>query len=1259
MAATHPSSEDSPTDRSSARPQDTLSVNSVLAICDTQQQSITDLQKELQEEQTRRFQAETKILDQLSSLHTLTQGLRSRVALLDIGGSDTASDNVTLNRDSNVVIGTDPDFENVQGGISKETQSSAAPTNISTSPEAQSTHSVPESATTVKKNIHAEVKPNVIGPNSPKNNLSHADQLEDAHGTAKSNAEYTDQPTDFGPSSLTNIFNRSSTITRSRKSSESQSPGPGSVDTPDTDFSNLSDDDSSISSDTDTESDLESYKQNLTEEESAHDPQGEETTVDVSTLSQFVPAKKSVRWSPAEDDILRAILERLLKKKTTNKEAAFEQAVSLMKAQGYPRTSHAIALRWYQKLVKNQSSKPESHPKVSEEDTTGTRKPDIIKAHTSDESAAPLRTKRKSANHHQENDQSLQSTALVAEDEAPESSSAAKAPYRSDRSSESLLSVRLGSGRQTTNTTRSAALALQNDGGRYFAWDKTWTGASNDVIDIAWSPDSTKYVAGSCTVDDPSYNRPNNLLLGDLASNQLRNLPGHRLSNAQSAAQSTFLDPWVYSTVSSVAWSGDWIYTAGFDCTVKVWDPNNVANSVYTLPHDSRVEVMAVANSPLNLLATGTDSGDYSLRLYHDAAVGGHGSRIPLPSVRGKACFTYSPTCMKFGNVPTYANHLLVGFGSNSILEDGSPSPRGFLGLWRCDEARVTQIPLNPAGQQVFDVAWSEQSNMFISGNTIGRRRSGIGGSLVRVYDGGRSDNVLEAYCPALDMSEVSICPFDERVLSAACTDGNTYVWDTRNLDTPLHVLSHGRNVSEHDTELTDTGVRVLQWGRHRSELFTGSSDGVLNQWDIFQATTNTLTKEVVSTGNELMCGKLSPDKNSFFLGDASGSLQILSRSPTLSKEHPEDIDFVYAGRTPTSTSSEQTDTNTEGWGGREAAQELLETGQIALYPGSIVGQGPNYSGPYAAWARAPASPDEDLKDVPLLPKYRFIQTEAVKQGVKRKHSEIDGTRQSKIVSFKVKKRAIDSVANRGSWEKYVSENPYGKFAVKPASGEPSAVELLQHTMKETRQLHPRSPGAARAGRSSSGSSQRIRRLPPRLAAWMAAQKPQMATRPRRSTMCSASWSASSGARARPSAWHRGSSCTPALYPLAAARHPCSAAGWGPGPSRPMLASDTALGTSGWHPTPPSDQLRHGSSTPRCPMAASAGGRAQSRGCASARHRQAPQRRSPWDAHSWAGCLHRLPARRSARPALEGRPHACKLCGTCWPQCCLIRACAV
>lgn len=52
--------------------------------------------------------------------------------------------------------------------------------------------------------------------------------------------------------------------------------------------------------------------------------------------------------------------------------------------------------------------------------------------------------------------------------------------------------------------------------------------------------------------------------------------------------------------------------------------------------------------------------------------------------------------------------------------------------------------------------------------------------------------------CPAMDVNELTIMPnsFLDSYVTASCTDGKTYVYDTAQGDRAIHILKHGGRMS-------------------------------------------------------------------------------------------------------------------------------------------------------------------------------------------------------------------------------------------------------------------------------------------------------------------------------------------------------------------------------------------------------------------------------------------------------------------------------
>jgi len=114
--------------------------------------------------------------------------------------------------------------------------------------------------------------------------------------------------------------------------------------------------------------------------------------------------------------------------------------------------------------------------------------------------------------------------------------------------------------------------------------------------------------------------------------------------------------------------------------------------------------------------------------------------------------------------------------------------------------------------------------------------------------------------------------------VTAGCTDGNVYVWDTAQGDRPIHVLSHGKSVEELGAgrEGEDTGVRFTGWGTTLDRFYTGSSDGVVKVWNV-RSLGNPLVRNLMEVPAPVSNGMFSPDKTKLLIGDASGKIFLLS----------------------------------------------------------------------------------------------------------------------------------------------------------------------------------------------------------------------------------------------------------------------------------------------------------------------------------------------------------------------------------------------
>ncbi|PWY86331.1 WD repeat protein [Aspergillus sclerotioniger CBS 115572] len=525
--------------------------------------------------------------------------------------------------------------------------------------------------------------------------------------------------------------------------------------------------------------------------------------------------------------------------------------------------------------------------------------------------------------------------------------------------------------------TRQLCSTINED----FKLAKTWKGASNDVIVLAWAPDGTQFAAGAtaqCDEHNLEYNRNNNLVVGDVVNNRLTELPDHWVSrpSGRAATSRTVYDDRLWMSVTSIEWWDDALFTASYDNTVKMWNTSNQNASCFrTLRHDSKVEVMARSNFEGNLLATGTRS--IGLWRLADSI---H-SLLELPRGRSRKDRELVPTSLAWGAIKATGNILLAGMCER---DDGMPQT-GLLAGWHIGEASTTPMQFSPNSQNMFDIKWHPTLPIFAAATSVGHgpvnKNSKETRSFVRLYQPLSSRTcTMEFECPALDINEVNICPRNPNYVTASCTDGVTYVWDHRRPDHIIHKLRHGEPLNQVDEtisrEQADVGVRIALWGDRIDEFYTGASDGVLKKWDILRAPENVLVQDTAKFEEEIMCGAFSKDRSNLLIGDSAGGIHLLSPGPFSSTEGLS-MDFKPA-------SQPQMRLHRDGYGsgpesGIRTGAELLSSGKLVRHPIYGVGQGPCYDGPFAAWARPEDTPPYQIARTRLKDEVQLRQLHGVR----------------------------------------------------------------------------------------------------------------------------------------------------------------------------------------------------------------------------------------------------------------------------------------
>lgn len=505
-----------------------------------------------------------------------------------------------------------------------------------------------------------------------------------------------------------------------------------------------------------------------------------------------------------------------------------------------------------------------------------------------------------------------------------------------------------------------------------------WKGASGDIVAAAWGPDSTTYAVGAAAHTNPEdlqYNRPCNLLLGDLTTNTLTELPEHRVDrpkpqtilNTYNARQAVYdaCDPMVYETISSIAFCPitSRMYTASHDSTVKIWDTSvKQDRCLSTLYHDAKVTSIEVSAQRPGLFATASEVIENSIRIYYAGGLETNPNHVEFSSSRAKLRpdWHIHPECLRWGSTASTSHMLLAGFRQN---DSDDLAQEGQLCLWNANTSQLEKV--SPSSQSVLAAAWHPIYPFFATGGSPGGTLTNrfTTKTVVRTWDLRKPNGLTMEYeCSAFDMQDITFHPINSHIVTAGCTDGTSFVWDYRWPDRPLHRLRHGRPIVDWDhtrgrREEVDTGVMMSLWGLEGSLFYTGSSDGMIKAWDIRRHPNDVLIRNVAQFGAGIQSGAFSPDGTNLLVGDADGGVHVLSSAPCgprpdedgskdISPELPITLVRAPTGSGMAVASGDDDNVGTEG---REAGIKLIETGQLKYDSIFGVSTGPWYNGPYAS----------------------------------------------------------------------------------------------------------------------------------------------------------------------------------------------------------------------------------------------------------------------------------------------------------------------
>lgn len=553
-----------------------------------------------------------------------------------------------------------------------------------------------------------------------------------------------------------------------------------------------------------------------------------------------------------------------------------------------------------------------------------------------------------------------------------------------------------------------------------------FTNCAGDIATISWVLDGN-FICGTTAHSDShnqQYNKPGNLLLCSTKLGELRAFADHRITRPlvekgenSTEAMRQSQDPWLYSSVVSsdydVAYNR--AYTASFDKTVKVWQIDNNGKRLACLAtwlHQGNVNFVAAAKDGSGWVASAADVPYDAVRIYtvdsnnvQDSPYQAISCTRTDAEASGK--WAYYPATMQWGQVYGAQHLLAVGYSPRSFTNDDQDIPEdklnsGEIMLW--DAAQCRRVPvLTASTANVFEIAWHPKLARFIAATSpCGLSVEHGVRTQIHVFqrDLGRHDGAYHEYqilnCYASDINELTFMPNSpiHAYVTAACTDGNVYVWDTAQGDTPIHILKHGHPLDEyyHDREREDTGAKFTAWGTSLDRLYTGASDGVVKVWNV-RNLRKPHVRDLLEAPGPISCGAFSPDHSKLAVGDATGRVFIFSLDkrdeleahfttlPGLDRKIRRPIPFTPHPEPPSPEDCDLYDMDGENCElhiADQAHQTYIDTQQLVLDPNPIIGavQGPEYAstGLYCREAHLDHNPAG-----PLLTAYERNQLESIR----------------------------------------------------------------------------------------------------------------------------------------------------------------------------------------------------------------------------------------------------------------------------------------
>ncbi|KAL7799856.1 quinon protein alcohol dehydrogenase-like superfamily [Trichoderma ceciliae] len=519
-----------------------------------------------------------------------------------------------------------------------------------------------------------------------------------------------------------------------------------------------------------------------------------------------------------------------------------------------------------------------------------------------------------------------------------------------------------------------------------------YTNCAGDIATTTWIPDNNVLCGTTVHSDshNQQYNKPGNLLLCSTKLGQLRAFPDHRIPRplVQKGENSTLAmrqsqDPWLYSSVVCSDYDSvlGLAYTSSFDKTVKVWrvdETGSTMTALATWHFDGNVNFVAAAKDGSGRVAAAADVPTEAIRIYtvntNDIANSSHVSfSCTRTDADGSDKWAYFPATMQWGRGFRSRHLLAVGYSPRSFSGDDHDIPEdkrnsGEMTLW--DAAQAQRVPVLTATMaNFFEVVWHPILPRFIAATSPSQLKV-MPGVRTQIHLFREQDAAYAEYhnldCFASDINELTFMPNSPRhaYVTAGCTDGKVYVWDTARGDKPVHILQHGRPLDEYyeDREKEDTGVKFTAWGNNLDRFYTGASDGTVMVWNV-RKKRKPYVKTLLEAPGPISCGAFSPDLRKMVVGDATGRVFLFSidkedepeahfitipgvdrqiRRPTPFIPHPDPEPPERNPEDPENTYDEDDDLHIADL----VKRAYLDTKQLVINPNPTIGavQGPEYA---------------------------------------------------------------------------------------------------------------------------------------------------------------------------------------------------------------------------------------------------------------------------------------------------------------------------